>query len=678
MQPWKRQYRQNQPMPQKKWLRPALAVFFLVVTLVAAIYDFPAYWNSGVAWAGNLTGLDASFAKIKETGYRLGLDLQGGTHLIYEADLSGLAEAERGPALEGVRDVIERRVNAFGVSEPLVAVSGSNRLVVDLAGVLDVSEAIRQIGETPILEFKEENTDVGRAATPEEQQEIDAANIAERQQADNILARAKGGEWEALKTEFPAEDLGWLSEDNSVYGFLVQAVLNSWLQPGSIVPKVVEGSGGLNIVRYLEKKDSKKMELSHILICFEGKTGCENPIPAIEANIKLTQLRQDLTVENFAEKAREYSTDPGSKDEGGYLGWIEPGQTVPAFEIAALNTPVSGFSEAVESEYGYHIIYKQAEAPLSLYHLERFFIDLTDLNDIASVAEPWQATGLTGQQLKSARVEFDPNTGTPYVALQFNSEGANLFADITERNLGKYVAIFLDGSPISIPVVQDKIYGSQAVISGRFTLEEAKLLAQRLNAGALPVPIHLISQQTVGPILGQLSLDKSIAASLAGFALVVFFMLFIYRLPGLLAVLALTLYAFLNMACYRIFDVTISLSGIAGLVLSIGMAVDANVLIFERIKEEVRAGRDLRSAIDEGFKRAWPAIRDGNITTLIAAFVLYGFSSSFVKGFALTLAIGICISMFTAIVVTRAYLLFVQGFEKLRRHKFYFSGTKSS
>lgn len=678
MQSWKRQYRQNQPASQNKWLRPALAIFFLVITLVAAVFDFPAHWNKSVVWAGNLTGLDVSFAKMDETGYRLGLDLQGGTHLIYEADLSGLAETEQTAALDGVRDVIERRVNAFGVSEPLVAVSGSNRLVVDLAGVLNVSEAIKQIGETPILEFKEENTDVGRAATVEEQQEIDAANVAERQQADDILSRAKNGEWEALKTEFSVEDLGWFSKDNSAYGFLVQAVLNSWLQPDSIVPKVVEGGGGLSVARFIEKKESKKMELSHILICFEGKTGCENPIPAIEANIKLIQLRQNLTVENFAEKAGEYSTDPGSKDEGGYLGWIEPGQTVPAFETAALNTLVNGFSETVETEYGYHIIYKRAEAPITVYHLERILVDLTDLNNIAQVAEPWKSTGLTGQHLRSARVEFDPNTGVPYVSLQFDGEGANLFADITERNLGKYVAIFLDGSPISIPVVQDKIYGGQAIISGRFTLEEAKLLAQRLNAGALPVPIHLISQQTVGPILGQLSLDKSIAASLVGFGLVVFFMLFVYRLPGLLAIMALMLYAFLNMACYRIFGVTISLSGIAGLVLSIGMAVDANVLIFERIKEEMRAGRDLRSATDEGFRRAWPAIRDGNITTLIAAFVLYGFSSSFVKGFALTLAVGICISMFTAIVVTRAYLLFVQGFEKLRDYKLYFSPPKSS
>jgi len=672
MQKWKRNYpKGGKSEIRKKWLIPALTAFFLIATLATAAYDFPSYWNKGVAWAGNLTGFSVDALKLNESAYRFGLDLQGGTHLVYQADMSNIGDVDQGAALDGVRDVIERRVNAFGVSEPLVTTAQGNRIIVDLAGVLDVSEAIKQIGETPILEFKEANTDVGRTATPEEQVQIDAANKAEREQANSVLTRAKNEDWATLSTELSGNDLGWISADNENYGYLVQETLNSWTKPGSVVSKVIESEGLLNIIRYNEKKDSQKMQLSHILICFEGKTGCSNPIPAIEANQKLVALKSELTPENFAEKAKEISTDPGSASDGGYLGWIEPGQTVAAFELAALNTPAGGISEVVETEYGYHIIYKKAQEPITVYHLEDIALKLTTLNDIAQVDEQWKSTGLTGQQLKTATVQFDQTTGSPHVALQFNTEGADMFAEITGRNVGKQVAIFLDGSPISIPTVQDTITGGQAIITGSFTLDEAKTLAQRLNAGALPVPVSLLSQQTVGPILGQTSLDKSIVAALVGFGMVGLFMLVMYQVPGFVAVIALLLYAMLNLLTYRIFGVTISLSGIAGLVLSIGMAVDANVLIFERVKEELRAGRDLRSAIDEGHHRAWPAIRDGHITTLIASVVLYTFSSSFIKGFALTLSIGVLFSMFTAVTVTHTYLLASQKVKWLNKIKHY-------
>ncbi|MFA6131636.1 MAG: protein translocase subunit SecD [Patescibacteria group bacterium] len=656
---------------RKKWLIPGLTAFFLIATLAAAAYDFPGYWNKGVTWVGGLTGFSTDAIKLDESAYRFGLDLQGGTHLVYQADMSKVEGTEQGAALEGVRDVIERRVNAFGVSEPLVTTAQGNRIIVDLAGVLDVTEAIKQIGETPILEFKEANTEVGRAATAEEQAQIDAANITERQKASEVLARAKSEDWVALSTELNGNDLGWISADNTDFGYLVQEALNFRTKPGSVVSRVIETNGMLNIVRYDEKKDSQKMQLSHILICFEGKTSCANPIPAIEANQKLIALKDGLTAENFSEKAKEFSTDLGSASDGGYLGWIEPGQTVAAFELAALNTPVGGISEVVETEFGYHIIYKKAQEPITVYHLEDIALKLTTLNDIAQVDEQWKSTGLTGQQLKTATVEFDQTTGSPHVALQFNAEGADMFAEITGRNIGQQVAIFLDGSPISVPTVQDQIAGGQAVITGSFTLDEAKTLAQRLNAGALPVPVSLLSQQTVGPMLGQTSLDRSITAALAGFGLVGLFMLVMYQVPGFVAVVALLFYVALNLLTYRIFGVTISLSGIAGLVLSIGMAVDANVLIFERVKEELRAGRDLRSAIDEGHHRAWPAIRDGHLTTLIAAVVLYTFSSSFIKGFALTLSIGVLFSMFTAVTVTHTYLLASQKVKWMNKIKHY-------
>jgi len=276
--------------------------------------------------------------------------------------------------------------------------------------------------------------------------------------------------------------------------------------------------------------------------------------------------------------------------------------------------------------------------------------------DIIPDASPWQNTGLSGKDLTRATVEFDQNSGAPHVTLQFNAEGAKLFGDLTASLVGQPIAIFLDGSPISTPVVQQAIYGGQAIITGTFTVDEAKLLAQRLNAGALPVPVKLISQETVGPTLGIASLQQSLKAAMIGFALVAAFMIFLYRLPGLLSILALTLYAFLNIMAYRLFGVTITLSGIAGLVLSLGIAVDANVLIFERMKDEYRSGRDLSTSISEGFKRAWAPIRDGHFTTFISAAVLYAFSSSFVKGFALTLAVGVVLSLFTAITVTQTYM----------------------
>eukprot|EP00825_Cyclidium_porcatum_P011218 TRINITY_DN15733_c0_g2_i1.p2 TRINITY_DN15733_c0_g2~~TRINITY_DN15733_c0_g2_i1.p2 ORF type:complete len:299 (-),score=40.89 TRINITY_DN15733_c0_g2_i1:118-1014(-) len=238
-----------------------------------------------------------------------------------------------------------------------------------------------------------------------------------------------------------------------------------------------------------------------------------------------------------------------------------------------------------------------------------------------------------------------------------DDEGKKLFGDITSRNIGKQVAIFLDGNIISAPTVNEAINGGSAVISGKFTLTEAKELVMRLNSGALPVPINLINQQNIGPTLGQASLQKSFIAAMIGFALVAVYMLVFYRFSGLVADLSLAIYALIIISLYKIMPITVTLSGIAGFILSMGMAVDANVLIFERMKEELKSGQNLKSSIKEGVRRAWPSIRDGNLTTLIICFVLYQFGSSSVKGFGLTLAIGILASMFTAITITRVLML---------------------
>ena len=262
----------------------------------------------------------------------------------------------------------------------------------------------------------------------------------------------------------------------------------------------------------------------------------------------------------------------------------------------------------------------------------------------------------TQKNLKKAALDFDPNTNQPLVALEFDDTGKDLSGQITQANVGKPVAIFLDGAVISAPTVQEAITDGKAVISGNFTVKEAKDMVRRLNSGALPVPIKLLSQQTIGASLGADSVQKSLAAGIIGLLAATIFMLIFYRFPGLLSVFALLIYAIVSLAIFEAIPVTMTLAGIAGFILSIGMAVDANVLIFERTKEELRAGQSLTMAIENGFARAWTSIRDSNVSSIITCLVLAWFGTSVVKGFAITLAIGILVSMFTAITVTRTFL----------------------
>jgi len=427
-------------------------IALLIVSLFLFVYVVPQQANRGIDYFNQRVPLN--IPQVAEVPFRLGLDLLGGAHLIYQADLSQVNFADRSNAMEGVRDVIERRVNLFGVAEPIVQVSGNDRLIVELAGIKDVNLAIKLIGETPFLEFREEK---------------------------------------------------------------------------------------------------------------------ENTREILEAQAQGQRLEESA----------------------------------------------------------------------------------------------FQTTGLDGQHLKRAQVFFDPQTGTPQVTLQLNDEGTELFAEITRRNLGKVVAIYLDGLPISLPVVQTEIPNGQAVISGDFTPQEAKLLATRLNSGALPVPINLISQQTIGASLGAESLKKSLTAGVYGLIFVALFMILFYRLPGIISVVALVVYVLIVLGVYKVLPVTLTLAGMAGFVLSLGIAVDANVLIFARMREELKGGKSLNQSIHEGFSRAWLSVRDSHIITLIGALVLYIFTTSIVKGFALTLGIGVITSLFTATMVTRKFLeLFVsQKFE---------------
>ena len=549
-------------------------LIFFVIFLIAGAFDHPALFNKcankiNVVFARVVYLDQIKIPQIKGTPFRLGLDLQGGTHLVYEADTSKIPAEDRADALDGVRDVIERRVNAFGVAEPIIQTNKSGdtwRVIVELAGVKDVSQAIKMIGETTILEFREENPNKNAVQELTKEQKAEMAKYNAE-----ALTRA----WKAI------------------------ADLN-------------KGA-------------------------------------------------------DFAELAKKISDDAGSAELGGDLGWFATGTMVKPFEDAALKLSVGKMTKSpVKSDFGYHIIKKVEEKMVDKdgkqvleMRASHILIKTMSEKDFFPPPEEWAVTGLSGKQLKNSSVQFDLNTGEPTVALSFNDEGKTLFAAITERNVGKPVAIFLDGQPISIPRVNEPIRDGNAIISGNFGVAEAKQLSQRLNAGALPVPINLVGQQTIGASLGAASVEKSLFAGLVGFILVAIFMILFYRLPGFLAVLALSLYTVIVLALFKLIPVTMTLAGIAGFILTLGMAVDANILIFSRTKEEVLWGKPLPTAIEEGFRRAWPSIRDSNVTSLISAMILFWFSSSIIKGFALTLSIGVLVSMFSAITVSRILIRLV-------------------
>jgi len=455
-------------------------ILVLVLTISAAVLDYPKYFNQGADAVNSFLSStkidlisDIKIPHFPSVPFKLGLDLQGGSHLVYQADLSQIGESDRADAMSGLRDVIERRVNLFGVAEPVVQVQ-NDRLVVELAGIKDINQAIQMIGQTPYLEFREPRA-------PEEAQKI------------------------------------------------------------------------------LDKQKE-----------LQGKT-------------------------------------------------MEEIQKIPDWTLA-----------------------------------------LEDPN--------FKPTDLTGKYLKKAELGFEQNSPKAVVSIEFNDEGTKLFEELTTKYVGKQLAIYIDNSLISAPVVQEPITGGKAQITGNFTVNEAKEMARNLNAGALPVPIKLVSQQTVGPILGKTSLDESLKAGVFGLLGIVIFMIIFYRFPGFLASIALGFYVILVLAIFKLIPVTLTLSGIAGFVLSIGMAVDANILIFARMKEELKLGNSFSAALEAGFKRAWPSIRDSNLNSLIVCAILFTFATSFIKGFALTLSLGILMSIFSAVFITRILLRIFVG-TKLEKFK---------
>ena len=298
--------------------------------------------------------------------------------------------------------------------------------------------------------------------------------------------------------------------------------------------------------------------------------------------------------------------------------------------------------------------------------------DLDPPAEVTSTEESVYHTVLTGSNLRSARVDFHPQTGAPLIAFELDDEGARIFADHTAANIGRILSIVLNKVVISSPGITEAIPEGRGQISGQFTVDEAKSMVLQLRYGALPVPLKVVDARSVGPTLGQESVERSVRAGIIGLVIVLLFMLIYYRLPGLLADVALVIYALITLAAFKLIPVTLTLPGIAGFLLSVGMAVDANILIFERMREELRQGRTLQRSIESGFQRAWTSILDSNVSTWITCLILWLFGNSFgasmVKGFAITLAIGVLVSMFTAVTVTRTFLhaAFALGGEDLR------------
>ncbi|NTW13622.1 MAG: protein translocase subunit SecD [Candidatus Moranbacteria bacterium] len=428
------------------------------------------------------------------------------------------------------------------------------------------------------------------------------------------------------------------------------------------VKDIEEAKKMLKETPFLEFRESNEAELS-------GQIALAN-----DASEKQAQdvLARTLAGEDFASLAGTYSQDPGSKDKAGDLGFVKKGMFVPEFDSVIFKDDFKVgtiYPELVESQFGWHIIKKietRGEGDALEVHAAHILFPKESL-DMVPDSIKYKTTGLSGKNLKTAAVDYQTQGfGTPQVALQFDSEGAKLFADLTKRNIGKQVAIFLDGEVVSAPTVQNEIPDGRAVITGNFTLAEVKNLVQRLNEGALPVPITLVGQQSIDASLGEGALRQSVFAGAVGLLAVSIFMVLYYRFLGLGAVFALLVYSAMLLAIFRLsnltpFPITLTLSGIAGFILSIGIAVDANVLIFERTREELSYGKSVRKSLEEGFNRAWPSIRDGHVSTLITTVVLTMLGTGFVKGFAVILALGVLLSLFTAVVLVHTWLRFVVG-----------------
>lgn len=450
------------------WKRRIAAVLILIIAVFIGYFVY----NSEPKLSGQ------THTGFLNKPFRLGLDLSGGTQLVYRADVSKIPAADVGNAMQSLREIIERRVNSFGVSEAVVRTQAASfgngdeeRLTIELPGITDVSQAVALIGQTPTLEFKVERKSDGA------------------------------------------------------------------------IPVTVGEDGNVN------------------------------------------------------------------------LGEIDM----------------------------------------------------------------YESVGLDGRYLKRADVAFDQTSGRPTVSISWNDEGSKLFAEVTKNNIGKSIAIYLDGAIVSAPRVNEEITGGQAVISGDFNTQEARDLARRLNSGALPVPVELVSTSSIGATLGAMATDAGVKAGLIGFILISIFMVLWYRIPGLIAVLNLVIYVAIMLAIFKLWPVTLTAAGIAGFIISIGIAVDANILIFERMKEEISYGGSIKDALETGFQKAWSSVRDSNVSSMITAFILYATGTALIKSFAFTFFLGTLISLFVAYSISKNFFKAISFGKEGKFSQFLFgSGFKNA
>jgi len=583
-------------------------------------------------------------------GLSLGLDLQGGSHLVYQAalrdpDTDELLDVSE-DQMEALKRTIERRVNASGLGEPIIQIlKERDRLLIQLPGVTDPDRAKSLIGETARLEFKRRSSNV-------------LLELDEFTEDDIVSVVA--GLLPGLSPKLPpfATTTSATSTAGSTATFTAGATATSTAT--STAPLSATSTGAVAsgdtpapvaiLVQFTEA-GAAKFELVLDRLAKSYKAAIEavlaQGVPPEVARAVANPSRLDVTVEGV-EQLRFETISPLRLDSPTTFAFLVP---------PTLGSERPPTLDEVRARVG-------EDAKI-------FFSEFLPISD--------EDIGLTGDDLARAFPSQHAQSGAPIINIEFNDKGTRIFAELTQDIVRKQqegrgedqIAIFLDDEQLIAPGVNTPITAGTGIItSPNFTIERVREVALLLESGRLPIPIELIRERDVDAILGKDSLEKSVVAGFVGLGLVLLFTTLYYRLPGVVASVTLLIYVGLVLAIFKIIPVTLTLSGVAAVILSVGMAVDANILIFERMKEELRAGRTLLSSINLGFDRAWPAIRDGNVSTLITCAILYWFAdrlgATIVQGFAITLAIGVLVSMFSAITITRTLLRLVSttGFSR--------------
>ncbi len=695
----------------------------ILVALLLGFYNLPGEMQKQI--------LPFLPSEITDQKVSLGLDLQGGSQLDYKVDLRDVPEKDQANIIDGIINVIQKRVNGLGVSEPNIypsVVGDEHHIIVELAGIKDLDQAKETVGKTIQLEFKEQRLTPDTNHAAEVKSTADKSVTAAKKAADFKIyaegeAQANPGKVTYNENkEFQFRDQLPTSLADEAFKLKVGEISDKTLESTSeyaldSASNVVQ-MNGYSIIKVLERQtadkqinEPRKVSTSEILVQYKGIPGVPATITRTEEEAKARATEALTKIQggaDFAEIAKQYSDDTDSKDKGGVK--TEPvskdANYVQEYKDAAdALKKVGDLSPVTKSPLGFHIIKALAITDAvnktvkeDQVKLGRLFYNSSD--------DPWLATSLNGKYFQRADIGFD-QLGQAHVEITFNAEGAKMFEDLTAKNVNKPIAIFVGGNLISAPNVNEKISGGKAIITGRFTIKKAQDLARDLNTGAIPAPVLLVGQYNIGASLGQDALNKSLMAGLIGLALIALYMIIVYRLAGAIATIALffytalliflikcslplpvalvfavavfgfLVYKILNskesgpeklialvLACFILFfmsflistQVVMTLAGIAGVILSIGMAVDANILIFERVKEEIRDGRPLESAVNVGFDRAWSSIKDSNFSSLITCAILFYFGSSIIQGFAFNLAAGILVSMFSAISITKVLL----------------------